>query len=53
MTNTLGWAQYYMGSFDEGYKTFESNLNQRPKDDRGAVWDLWHGVYSFFSKKFH
>jgi tetratricopeptide (TPR) repeat protein len=40
MTNALGWAQYFMGSFEEGYKTFESNLNQRPKDDRGAVWDL-------------
>ena len=51
MTNTLGWAQYYMGSFDEGYKTFESNLNQRPKDDRGAVWDLaGMGSILFFQK---
>ena len=26
ITNTIGWAQYWMGSFDEGYKTFKTNL---------------------------
>ena len=53
MTNTLGWAQYFMGSFDEGYKTFESNLNQRPKNDRGAVWDLaGMGSILFFQRNF-
>ena len=41
ITNTIGWVQYWMGSYDEGYKTFEVNLEQRGKGARGAIWDLF------------
>ena len=33
---SIGW-----GSFDEGYKTFKTNLDQRGKNARGAIWDLF------------
>ena len=53
MTNTIGWAQYWMGSFDEGYKTFESNLESATKNARGAVWDLFGmGSILFFQRNF-
>ena len=41
ITNTLGWAQYWIGAFDDGYKTFELNLNQRSENSDGAIWDLF------------